>query len=311
MNRAFFAKNKKIILISLGVVVIALLFFIKTSSNYKNSPEKQAGLVYADETVGELVNKDTDGDGVPDWEESLYGTDPTKPDTDGDGIGDAQEIEQIQVSKGVNTDSGTAAPENLTETEKFSRQLFSTVTALNQTGGLDQNTVDQLSTSLANEVNNPSVQNAYSTSNIKTSGDTGTDAARGYDGVLEGTLKKYSGLYDGSTVIPLAQTFGNALQSYLGSGNDSAMSKLDQPAKDLRAMTVALGKMIVPSEFADAHVALMNQLEWMAENLSNTKEVGTDPVTAYGAISNFSQNIQNLQGAIDKLHNAINQKIKN
>ncbi|MEI7728667.1 MAG: LamG-like jellyroll fold domain-containing protein [Verrucomicrobiota bacterium] len=35
---------------------------------------------------------DTDGDGLSDWEEIYYGTDPTNPDTDYDGVNDGQEL---------------------------------------------------------------------------------------------------------------------------------------------------------------------------------------------------------------------------
>jgi len=37
-------------------------------------------------------NKDTDRDGIFDWEEAFLGTDPFNPDTDGDGLSDPQEI---------------------------------------------------------------------------------------------------------------------------------------------------------------------------------------------------------------------------
>jgi hypothetical protein len=36
--------------------------------------------------------KDTDQDGLEDWEEAFIGTDPFNPDTDGDGLSDPQEI---------------------------------------------------------------------------------------------------------------------------------------------------------------------------------------------------------------------------
>jgi hypothetical protein len=41
--------------------------------------------------VGE-ANKDSDADGLMDWEEKIYGTDPYNPDTDGDGYLDGEEI---------------------------------------------------------------------------------------------------------------------------------------------------------------------------------------------------------------------------
>ena len=38
------------------------------------------------------LDKDTDGDGLKDWEELLWKTDPNKMDTDGDGTPDGEEI---------------------------------------------------------------------------------------------------------------------------------------------------------------------------------------------------------------------------
>lgn len=40
------------------------------------------------------IYQDSDGDGLPDWEERLYGTNAQRADSDGDGISDAEEIRQ-------------------------------------------------------------------------------------------------------------------------------------------------------------------------------------------------------------------------
>jgi len=40
----------------------------------------------------ELGRDDTDGDGLPDWRETMLGTDPAKSDTDGDGVLDGTEV---------------------------------------------------------------------------------------------------------------------------------------------------------------------------------------------------------------------------
>lgn len=51
------------------------------------------------ETIDKLnqlkeASLDTDKDGLKDWEERLWGTDPNNPDTDGDGAQDGEEIRQ-------------------------------------------------------------------------------------------------------------------------------------------------------------------------------------------------------------------------
>lgn len=44
-----------------------------------------------------IAQKDTDGDGIKDWEEVIIGTDPKNPDTDGDGTPDGKEIQQNRI----------------------------------------------------------------------------------------------------------------------------------------------------------------------------------------------------------------------
>ncbi len=44
--------------------------------------------------TAEEIDKDSDNDGLKDWEESLWGTNPNNPDTDGDGTPDGQEVKQ-------------------------------------------------------------------------------------------------------------------------------------------------------------------------------------------------------------------------
>lgn len=78
---------KKLPLISMLVAIvlaIGLILFIGTYS--------KEGVFGARETIIDNQNKDTDGDGLKDWEEELYKTDPLNPDTDGDGYIDGEEI---------------------------------------------------------------------------------------------------------------------------------------------------------------------------------------------------------------------------
>ena len=76
-----------IIILSTGIIVY---------SNYKDQNPNEKGEVIAPQiSVGSEVgdtNIDTDEDGLLDWEESLWGTDPLKYDTDDDGTSDQNEI---------------------------------------------------------------------------------------------------------------------------------------------------------------------------------------------------------------------------
>ena len=71
----------------MAIIFLVVLFLSKsipTLLTFKNPWTKtvsKAGLTYNNATIGDLVNRDTDGDGMPDWEENLWGTDPTKKET--------------------------------------------------------------------------------------------------------------------------------------------------------------------------------------------------------------------------------------
>lgn len=43
-----------------------------------------------------IAQRDDDGDGLPNWEEALWKSDPAKKDTDGDGVSDFDEARAMQ-----------------------------------------------------------------------------------------------------------------------------------------------------------------------------------------------------------------------
>ncbi|MBI3273600.1 MAG: hypothetical protein HYZ69_00495 [Candidatus Colwellbacteria bacterium] len=69
------------------------VFFYESRSTNNEVPKEQARSVAAQNNEAAVfANKDTDGDGLKDWEEVLWHTDPNNPDTDGDGTKDNDEI---------------------------------------------------------------------------------------------------------------------------------------------------------------------------------------------------------------------------
>src|SRR3989344_4421706 len=88
-----------------------------------------------DDILAEYVAKDTDADGLPDWQEVLYGTNPNVADTDGDGISDGEAVRQglltpTSLSSQIpedpigEEDIPGEVPTEGSLTEEFSRALF-------------------------------------------------------------------------------------------------------------------------------------------------------------------------------------------
>ena len=84
---------KKLPLVPVLVAIFlatGLILFVNAFS--KKEAFSQFNLWGGRETTIESQNKDSDNDGLKDWEEDLYKTDYLNPDTDGDGYLDGEEI---------------------------------------------------------------------------------------------------------------------------------------------------------------------------------------------------------------------------
>ena len=292
---------------------LVALFLLKNESvfknkgNYTNQETNQARLIYGNTTIGDLVSKDTDSDGVPDWEESLWGTDPTKKET-APGIPDSVAIEKLS-AKGGPASGGKETgvqqeSENLTQTEKFSREFFATVATLSQNGAMDQATADKISDSLAERIQNSTPQKIFTLIDIKISTDNSVQAIKNYNNTLNSIYQKN----------PLKYTVMDVLQKFIGDGNNvdaSALSQLDLIIKQTNRIIDGMVKMSVPQYLALLHLDLINRLQRLVENLNDIKLYDTDTVVALSGISKYDQNTTALESAVNKLINAIDEKLKN
>jgi len=275
-------------------------------NNIKN---QSAGLTSSNAVLGDLVNRDIDGDGVLDWEESLWGTDPTKKETT-DGIPDITAIAKLKLQNAQSEqresllNGESQEPENLTETDKFSREFFSTIAALNQSGAMDQATADKLSTSLAERIQNVAPRKVYLFSDIKLIKDNSKKAVITYNNSLGTLFKGYKG---DVKVLDI-------LKKFVVDENNVDISVLEELNPIIQETSKVISGMIktsVPQEFAQSHLDVVNGFQIFMENISDIKLYEADVIVALGAISQFEKNINTLESYIFNLQNSIWQKLKN
>jgi hypothetical protein len=161
INKKYLPSKKFITALSIAVFVILVaiaLTYIKPGGTNNNN---NLSVLSATTTPSEI---DSDHDGLPDWEEALYGTDPHNPDTDGDGTPDGEEIKEGRDPLKANTapkgqepndkispaliaesDAIANADQNLNATEKMAHDLISSIIASQPVNGtMDQDTQDTL-----------------------------------------------------------------------------------------------------------------------------------------------------------------------
>ena len=294
---------------------VVALFFVKNKTIFENSEPKnsianETGLVYGDETLEDLVNKDTDGDGILDWQESLYGLDPTKKETT-PGTPDSAALKRMKVLEGSEgkgesllTDIDSQKEENLSQTDKFSRELFATIVAANQSGTMDQATIDALSAALAEKIENPVTRKVFLLSDIKIGANEDTEAVKKYGDALNNIQNIYTIDY---TVL-------DVLQKFSVDENDvdmSALKKLDPIIAQTNKVISAALKMSVPKFLSVLHLNVINSLQRLYENISDIKLYEDDTIVAFGAIFQYNQNASALESDLNILQNTITQKLNN
>ncbi|KKS39305.1 MAG: hypothetical protein UU98_C0002G0021 [Parcubacteria group bacterium GW2011_GWD2_42_14] len=133
-------------IVATTITVVAVVFIIAVSyvfyedGNQKNTTTQLATNSEIDpEIITKAYEQDSDEDGLADWEEVLWSTDPTKPDTDGDGVSDRDQVfvasESLSIASGLENEVGADTvgmePENHknsdvppTSTDALAKELF-------------------------------------------------------------------------------------------------------------------------------------------------------------------------------------------
>lgn len=215
--------------------------------------------------ISDLAEKDTDKDGLPDWEEALWGTDPNNKDTDGNGINDKNEIDEKKAS--VETASGVAANTGeLTETEAFSRELFASIAALKESGNLNDQSIKDLAATISENAGEKQIITAsYTSADIKVAGDSTAEITL-YHTAMVATLAKYDDSGIGTELI--------AIDAALASeADESKLGELYTIAKAYRALAKDLTTIAAPKAVANIHLDLINSANNTGIALDNIPQI--------------------------------------
>lgn len=254
-------------IISLVVVValtIGVFLFIShqkdVSLDYKNTLSEGQKIALQD-----IIDRDTDGDGVKDWEESLWGTDPTKADTNGDGVSDKEEVDnkrkELKLKNG--TDETTATTN---ETSTLARELFATVASLQASGNLTTDSVTALTGNVRDSVvSQARLPDIYTAADIKVT--PGNDKA---------TISKYYTAITKITDNYAYRTWGDELaiaNKAMNENNPKLLEDLDDRADVYKSFSKEIQVIPVPPELVPLHLAIINSAINIGISLQNMEQV--------------------------------------
>ena len=137
------------ILLILSVGIYKISIFFKNRLSDKN----QSDLIIKQD----VIQKDSNDNTIPDWEESLWGLDPF-------GKGESNKEFILAQRKILAKENGAEVNSNqpLSENETLSREFFSVIMSLQQSGNLDETSIQAVSETIGQKVVAVPINDIYS-----------------------------------------------------------------------------------------------------------------------------------------------------
>ncbi len=268
-----------------------------------------------------IAAKDSNGDGLPDWEKVLYGipVDSTTTDyfhlgmTDGEAVARGlivpKAIANIPSPTVASTSTantgidyatyGLNAPTGGTLTEMFAQDFFLLYLSTKQANGGINLTADQENT-LAEQALAQLSQQVSLTPDFKNATDltvsgTGIGALKDFADAAGAVIEKNATASKMSEVV--------YLQSAVENGDTSALAHLTSLANEYRDSAIGIAALPVPHELAAVDLVIVNSLMRLGEIGADFAQINTDPLAAILALQQYPQTELTAEYAFTTLAN--------
>ncbi len=238
-------------------------------------------------TLGELQKKDSNSNGVADWEERLYGLDPLVAGEENKKIVE-EKRESLRSSAEFNP---TDAPQG--ETQEFTRELLSAVMSLQASGALNDGTLQSIAASIGGKFVPVSTQEIY------------TDAR--FTRIRDSKITNDNYRRQAAEAVDKLPALGvmgeeiNFLAESLQSNDPLLLAPLDNIANSYKSFADALVKIPVPDSLFNDHKALVNSAAYISKSLTMIQKVNTDPMTAIQGMAIYNTHFQIMDKSLDNL----------
>ncbi|MFZ2038888.1 MAG: hypothetical protein WAV11_03040 [Minisyncoccia bacterium] len=320
MNK--FLPSKKFFLILLSVLltlsVIYGAYYISTHQIFtKVAVEDELKTQQRVQEVTASLQKDTDNDGLKDWEEVLWSTDLNKADTDGDGRQDGEEVktnhDPLNPSKNdlIITNENTATTTSSTEKKSTGDQLaidfFSKYLYLRSgSESLDEATkaglLQDIASSSALNINLPFTTYTLKDLKIISGQSTATDTINYLNNINSILVKNDPHTKEGELAI---------LQKALTTSEASLLTKLDPIINFYLRSGKAFLNVVVPASLAQKHLDLINSFIQLGENISYMKQGFDEPILVLNDLKKYSVFVINMVKSLQALKTVYQNNLTN
>lgn len=289
-----------LISVALSAAMIAAAFWLSTP---QIAP--RAGAEGAEELLRAYAVQDSDGDGLYDWQEELYGTDPGNPRSFDASMTDREAVEQGLVAPRFAADRSALPAEDDyipgieaepgTLTDRFARDFFEDYLTRKGAGAIP--TQDDLlafvTAWIAQLAPERASTNAFSASAVQTVPGS-AEAYRAYAASGEAALAAHTVTVEKSEL----EYFADGVYR----DDDASFDMVRRIGESYRSSAAALMQLSVPAEAAAAHARAANAMMRVSGALGEMAMFLDDPLRGFVGITAYETAVEELIASFGALH---------
>lgn len=270
-----FLPSKQFMIRVLVIVILALGVFsaIKLVKYFKNKPEKNNEVKLVT-TIKKTLN-DANDNGIPDWEERLWGLNPDK-----DGEKNKEFIMAKRKALNPNVDLSSYEDAPISENESLNREFFAVLMSLQQTGDLDDEAIEAISSAYSQKIEAEPIADIYTKDMLKIVSDTPENTEKYYRD-LQNLISKYQNRDIGSELGLIVQSIAYS--------DPQVLSTIQSIALSYREFGQDLIKIPVTDFLFEVHLNLSNNYEKSAQSIYAMTLLFDDPLQAMKGIINYKK----------------------
>lgn len=261
----------------IGIIAIVCILIISIPKIITWVKSHHSGIlastnIIATVPTGDPTTRDSDGDGVPDWEEIAVGLNPFSAETT-PGVPDALAFEKIKSVVGV--DNFQNAADNASDADKVGLALYSDISK----NAISTGTTTSTSVST---VTGAEVANYIQAQQTKNKTYTKTDLTISDDS--ESSILAY---YKGMTTFsnsPFDKDFITHITSYI-QGKETKDVYLAAKLTTIDQMVTKLLAVPVPRTAVTIHLSILNSLYGLSQTLESYDSTTTDSLAQLGTVA--------------------------
>lgn len=283
--------SKKFIATCIIILILIVLFFllkgiiyIFTKVIFINKNNNEAAQV----TVREISQTDSNNNGIPDWEEYLWGLDPN-------GNGDKNKEIILQKKNALSQNNGVSTVDNskpISNNEALSREFFAAIISLQQTGSLDDQSMKSISEAIGENIKIEEIKDVYTIEQLTTENDS-LEAKNTYLKEIQDIVKKYSNSDIGNELTFIVQGLNNK--------DPQALYAAKTVADAYQSFSKDLMKVKVPKSLAYAQINAANDYFKTGQAIISLTTLLNDPIAGMKGILTYKKYSDALALDLEKI----------